>query len=173
MLEPIESDPRRRACRDLAQGLRRELERRGLSQAQLARAVGTHRDNISGYCAGQSFPRAPLLERIARALDCRVEDLVPSLARPRGAAGAAPQGGLSAALEPDGTTLVRIETRVPVAVAAQVLALLAPHAGAAGAATAVAVDRPWPAPGAAQAADRMPGSRPAAALDAAGSTSRR
>jgi transcriptional regulator with XRE-family HTH domain len=129
MLQPTEIDPRRRACEELAQGLRRELARRGLTQARLARAVGTHRDNISGYCAGQSFPRAALLRRIAQALDCPVEELVPSLAGRSGAHAAASPGTLSAALEADGAALVRIDARVPPEVAAQLLTLLAPYLG--------------------------------------------
>lgn len=130
MLQPIDTDPRRRACREFAAGLRRELTRRGLTQAQLARAVGTHRDNISGYCTGRSFPRASLLARISRALDCRVDELVPSLALPGAAAASAPSGKVSAALQPDGKARVRIDARVPPDVAAQILTLLAPYTGA-------------------------------------------
>lgn len=129
MLPMIETEPRRCACRDLATGLRGSW--RGLSQAQLAGAVGTHRDTISGDCAGQRFARAALLERIARALDCPVEALVPSLARPPRPAPGAAASGFSAGLQPDGTTLVRLEAQVPAAVAAKILALLASHGGAA------------------------------------------
>lgn len=128
MVDPVAADPRRRACDELAGALRLRLAEQGMSQAQLARAVGTHRDNISGYCAGRNFPRGALLARIALALGCRVEDLVPSLAGPARDAAAPEPGRFSAALTPDGTALVQIDLRVPAEVAAQLLALVAPYA---------------------------------------------
>jgi len=50
-------------------------ERRGLRQRELAEAVGVSRQSLSALEAGRSAPSTDLALRLARALDCRVDDL--------------------------------------------------------------------------------------------------
>ena len=48
----------------------------GLSQAQLAEAVGCLQKDISRYESGKHEPRALTLKKMAQALGCSMDDLV-------------------------------------------------------------------------------------------------
>jgi len=47
--------------------------KRGLSQTQLAKLVGTRQPSIARLENGSSLPSLSFLERVARALDARIE----------------------------------------------------------------------------------------------------
>lgn len=49
---------------------------RGITQAQLAEAVGCLQKDISRYENGARNPKYQILSKIANALNCRVEDLI-------------------------------------------------------------------------------------------------
>lgn len=48
----------------------------GMSQAQLAEAVGCHQKDISRYESGQHEPGALTLKKIAQAIGCSMDDLI-------------------------------------------------------------------------------------------------
>ena len=56
--------------------VRRWRRRRGLSQAQLGRALGCDRSTISRYEAGERLPHLPALLALAAALGCRPGELL-------------------------------------------------------------------------------------------------
>ena len=49
-----------------------------MTQRRLAEAVGTPEPRISEYKSGRRMPGAPMLNKLAGALDCRMEDLLGS-----------------------------------------------------------------------------------------------
>lgn len=72
---------------DLAREVGRRIEERlktlDMSQAELARAVGTSRDSANKWVHGRSVPRRPMLAKIARAVGCEEDDLLPATAQER------------------------------------------------------------------------------------------
>lgn len=54
---------------DAAEAIRGAREETGISQTQLAAAVGTTPPNINAYERGHRVPALPMLLRIAKALD--------------------------------------------------------------------------------------------------------
>lgn len=76
---------------DFSQRLAQRMQAKGMSQSDLARAIwgsnadGTarNRDRISSYLQGRGLPTPENLEKLAKALDCKPDDLVPGgLKRP-------------------------------------------------------------------------------------------
>jgi transcriptional regulator with XRE-family HTH domain len=65
-------------AREVSHRIKERMNARGMKQAHLARAVGSSRDSASKWFRGKSIPRKPMLEKIARALACTVDDLLPS-----------------------------------------------------------------------------------------------
>lgn len=59
-----------------ARNLRRELDRAGMTQADLARAAGMHRAQVNHYATGSARPSLPTLLRLLEALGCTVGDLL-------------------------------------------------------------------------------------------------
>lgn len=54
----------------------RQRMARGLTQAQLAEAVGCLQKDISRYEHGTRNPKPQILAKLAKALDCKMEDLI-------------------------------------------------------------------------------------------------
>lgn len=48
----------------------------GLNQTQLAEKAGVSQNTISGYETGERFPSRNILERLAKALECEIRDLL-------------------------------------------------------------------------------------------------
>ena len=57
--------------------LRLKMKRieKGLTQEELAKKVGVMRLSISNYETGTRFPRKPILDKLAEALECNIADL--------------------------------------------------------------------------------------------------
>lgn len=57
-----------------------ELKKRrkslGLNQTQLAERAGVSQNTISGYETGERFPNRNILEKLAKALECEIRDLL-------------------------------------------------------------------------------------------------
>ncbi|HEY3253159.1 MAG TPA: helix-turn-helix transcriptional regulator, partial [Polyangiaceae bacterium] len=60
--------------------VREVRDTRGLSQAALCAAVGLTRQSVHAIESGRALPAVDVALRLARALDCRVEDLFGSAA---------------------------------------------------------------------------------------------
>ncbi len=56
-------------------GLRSARKAADISQADLARALGTSRESISAWESGKYWPSASVLPMLAEACRCRIEDL--------------------------------------------------------------------------------------------------
>ncbi len=56
-------------------GLRSCRKAADISQADLARALGTSRESISAWESGKYWPSASVLPMLAEACRCRIEDL--------------------------------------------------------------------------------------------------
>lgn len=67
------SAPRKTGC---TSPITRARMRAGLTQAQLADAIGQRQKDISRWERGVYAPRADVLLRISAALGCRIEDLL-------------------------------------------------------------------------------------------------
>ena len=60
----------------MKEAIRRHREARGLTQGQLARAMGYHSQSIVAmWESGERKPPSDKLPRLARVLGCRIEDL--------------------------------------------------------------------------------------------------
>lgn len=55
--------------------LRRALERSGLTQEELSEKTGIPQPNISDYLYGKHFPSFYQIDKMAKAMNCSVEDL--------------------------------------------------------------------------------------------------
>lgn len=61
---------------DFADNLRRIMSDRGMTQAELGKAVGISQGNVSMYVTGRREPRATCVMRIATALGVSADDLL-------------------------------------------------------------------------------------------------
>ena len=52
------------------------LRMRGMSQSELARALGVNRVSVHQWVHGKTVPRLPMLQRIADVLNCQVSELI-------------------------------------------------------------------------------------------------
>ncbi|MCS7234420.1 MAG: helix-turn-helix transcriptional regulator [Armatimonadota bacterium] len=68
---------------ELESRVRRVRQSRGLSQAELARAVGLSPQALSAVEAGRYVPNTAVALRLAQVLGCAVEDLFVGLPPPR------------------------------------------------------------------------------------------
>lgn len=66
---------RQYGTRSIAQGLREQRKRAGLSQNELCRRIGADRRTYSNWEAARYWPSALWLPLIAEALGCTIEDL--------------------------------------------------------------------------------------------------
>lgn len=114
--------------REFSKRLQLKLAERGWNGSELARQAGKHmadgkfgRDMVSKYLRGIAMPYPSSLTALCRALRCKPEDLVPPEAY-SSVDTVAPEIDMQAA--GDGTAWLRINKRVPFAIAAQVIALL-------------------------------------------------
>jgi len=71
-----DTDPNPRALARLARAIRELREQRGMTQAELAAAVGVHRTRISALEAGRLDPDYALLVALAQALGVSLVELV-------------------------------------------------------------------------------------------------
>jgi transcriptional regulator with XRE-family HTH domain len=70
-------DRRAEQRRALGVSLRRLLKERDMSQSDLARRLGTSRDNVSGWVRGETFPRSEkILDKMADVLGVAMPDLL-------------------------------------------------------------------------------------------------
>jgi len=60
----------------LAKNIRRLCEEKGMTHRALAEKAGITKVSISRYCSGKRVPSAPTLYAMAKALDCRMDDLM-------------------------------------------------------------------------------------------------
>ena len=56
-------------------GIKQCREAAGMYQEDLGRILGVTRQTVSMWETGKAWPSANMLPRIARALNCRIEDL--------------------------------------------------------------------------------------------------
>lgn len=62
-------------CKIFSQKLKIWMNRRYLTQEELAERLGTSQQMISRYMTGDSMPSYLMLKKIAKVLKCRVDDL--------------------------------------------------------------------------------------------------
>lgn len=63
---------------EFANRLRRAMDDKGWTQAELGRRAGIPRDSVSVYIAGKSLPGPARLKKLAQALGKSSEDLLPT-----------------------------------------------------------------------------------------------
>ena len=56
--------------------LKQKRLEKGLTQERLAEITGIKQQSISSYEAGRQFPRRANLEKLAKALDCTIGEIV-------------------------------------------------------------------------------------------------
>lgn len=61
--------------REFKTNLRNMMARKFISQEMLAREIGTSQQMISRYLSGTAMPSALVLRKIARTLNCSIDDL--------------------------------------------------------------------------------------------------
>ena len=63
---------------DVAYKIREKRKEAGISQTELSQMVGFHRNTIVNFELGKSDPKIHSLEKIAKALNVPIVDLLPS-----------------------------------------------------------------------------------------------
>lgn len=99
------------------------LLKKGMRQADLARAAGVKRDAISSYINGKALPEALNLRKIAEALGMEDQDLLPDTMRAAPDSGLVPLAIRTSASEP-GRAWLTINQPVSTNVALKIAALL-------------------------------------------------
>lgn len=76
---PINDDDyTKEACKDeFGVRFRRLLRRSCITQAELSRKTGLTQPQLSNYINGKVLPSLYIAEKLARALDCSIEDFIP------------------------------------------------------------------------------------------------
>lgn len=117
------SDPHNSARKLFARRLFRVMTERGWTQAELARRADMNRASINKYISGHSLPSPDSLARMAQALNIRPIDLLPvELPDDIAPTPASPQVSLSG--QADGSVVLRVNAKLPMQVAMQVLAII-------------------------------------------------
>lgn len=126
--------------RQLMDSLAELMQSRQINGSDVARMSGLHRDNISRWARGSSFPTLDLLEKLARGLRVQLLDLVPCLSdesvkdelmsrKPRGRTGVAtathsPVLAIETSVEDPGMAWLRVNRLLPRSVARQIFQLI-------------------------------------------------
>lgn len=114
--------PKDEIKREFARRLQSALAERGMSQSDLARAIKTGRDNISGYIRGKNLPSPAT--RLAIAKELGVD---PNWLLPLSAVGSVDRGAPAIEMKAgnrDGMVWLRINQHVSMAVAVQIMNIL-------------------------------------------------
>lgn len=99
------------------------LLKRGMRQADLARASGLARDSISSYVRGRALPDPENLQALAKALNVEMTDLLPEN-QYKAIAADPPAFELKASVSNPEMTWIRVNTTVPSPIAAKIYELL-------------------------------------------------
>ena len=119
----VTSAPKDVQRHQFARNLYRRLLEMGWNQSDLARAADIGRDRISVYVRGLTFPEPVTLQKIADALDCKPEDLAPSITE-QAIADELPAVELRQSLANPQRAWLRVNREVTFATAAKVIAIL-------------------------------------------------
>ena len=125
---PYSEAPRDALKSEFARRLQTKMLENGIRQSDLMRAMNVHlpkdsslgRDNISKYLRGMNLPSPVYLTAMAKALGCKMDDLIPTAGLP--------QTGDSLAFDMrqtnDGNVWLRINQAVPWTDALKIAAIL-------------------------------------------------
>jgi transcriptional regulator with XRE-family HTH domain len=97
---------------------------KGLIQADLARATGLSRNNISTYIRGQCFPTQRSLELLASALNCTADELLPNVRESALRAETQPDMSLQSSVADPNRSWLTVNRLVTTSVAIKIMALL-------------------------------------------------
>jgi transcriptional regulator with XRE-family HTH domain len=70
--------PRHLSKQEFGQRLRKKMLEKGMHHAELARRADLPRNNVSTYINGRSFPSEISLNKLAKALGCTADELLPN-----------------------------------------------------------------------------------------------
>lgn len=76
--EVLEHTNRTSTKEEFAKRLYQAMEAKGWTQSQLARYAGLNRDAVSTYARARSMPSPESLNKLAKVLDVKAEDLLPN-----------------------------------------------------------------------------------------------
>lgn len=117
--------------RQLARNLQRALAERGWSGAELARRAQMYtpkgsfgRDSVSKYLRERTLPNATHLSAMAQALGIEPDELLPNTMAVRLASRPAAEPSVSLETAKNGTAHLRVNERVPIDVALEVVRLI-------------------------------------------------
>jgi transcriptional regulator with XRE-family HTH domain len=122
-LPNVTSAPKEVQKHQFARNLYRRLLELGWNQSDLARAADIGRDRVSVYVRGITFPEPVTLQKIADALECKAEDLAPSITE-AAIADELPAVELRQSLANPQRAWLRVNREVTFATAAKVIAIL-------------------------------------------------
>lgn len=106
-----------------ARTLHQAMQKKGLSQADLARKVDMGRDSINTYIKGRTMPSVATQEKLARALGMRPEELCPQISEKKDI-DILPALEIRQSISNPDKAWLRVNQEVPIGVAAQVIAIL-------------------------------------------------
>lgn len=111
---------------EFAARLKYFMDKKAWSQSVLSRQAGIHRDNISRYLKLEKMPNRESAEALSAALEIDLSLLIPGqTARAGSAPTEIPEGVNISTPSPDGMVRLKINQKVPAAVAYRIMAQLA------------------------------------------------
>lgn len=119
----VTSAPKDVQRHQFARNLYRRILELGWNQSDLARAADIGRDRVSVYVRGLTFPEPVMLAKLADALDCKPEDLAPSISE-SAIADELPAVELRQSLANPQRAWLRVNREVTFATAAKVISIL-------------------------------------------------
>jgi transcriptional regulator with XRE-family HTH domain len=115
--------PRSQIRQEFGRRLNARMVQKEMRQADLARSSGLPRDSISKYIGGKAYPTPTSLAKLAKALGCKAEDLLPE-AIMSAFDGEEPALELRQAPGHPDKAWLRVNQALPFDVAAQIVALI-------------------------------------------------
>jgi transcriptional regulator with XRE-family HTH domain len=120
---------RKIAAAEFARRLYERMLKKNWNQNQLATESGVGRDSVSRYMRGMTLPDPKTAQKLAKALECEVSDIMPH-AIERAYDAELPAFEIRQVVGHEGVVWLRINQRVPFATAAAIMGLLNKQGGA-------------------------------------------
>lgn len=116
--------PRHLSKQEFARRLQTLLVAKGWHNAKLAKRAGFGRNSITSYLKGYNYPSRINLEKMAKALGVKAEELLPNITKEAIADEELPDLSLKSSIAEPGMSWLIVNRHVPTAVGAQIVTLL-------------------------------------------------
>jgi len=119
-----EDAPRHLSKQEFGRKLHKLMLEKGMHHAELARRADLPRNNISTYINGRSYPTEQSLNKLAKALGVRPDELLPNRAEMAIRGEQMPDLSMKTSIADPGQSWLIINRLVPTALAARIITML-------------------------------------------------